>query len=126
MDRKTFIKNMLLVDLRRTNERATEEEKEAQVKRSKQYRIGIKKGGNVTKPSEYADIPDDSFGDPVNYKYPIDDEHLIVAIRYFNHEGQRQAGGYTAEEWEIIGNRIASRTNGRYVYKDGKIVRKGG
>jgi len=122
MDIREFLTKMIKAEIKR-NERATEEERERQELRSKKFKIMPKKTGHITKPSEYADIPDELFGDPVNYKYPIDPEHLIIAIRYFNHSKQRVAGGYTDKEWEIIGNRIANRTNGKYIYKDGKIIR---
>lgn len=68
----------------------------------------------------------EQYADPENYKYPIDDEHIRAAIAYFNHEGQREAGGYSEEEWAAIGRRIAQAATkyfGRkYVYRGGKVV----
>lgn len=106
---------------------ASEEDKAAQEKRASRYGIAIKTGGNVTKPGEYANVDDDKFGDPVNYKYPLNQERVLPAIQYFNHEGQRTAGGYTESEWVIIGKRIAQIASSAlgvdYKYAGGKIMR---
>jgi len=69
-----------------------------QQQRSQKYGIGVKDGGNVTKPSEFSGVDDDQFADPVNYRYPIDKDHVDAALKYFNQPGNRQAGGYTHEE----------------------------
>lgn len=114
-DMNTMVKAVL------SSVKADESDKEAQKKRSAHYGIGIKDGGHVTKPSEFADVPDDMFGDPVNYRYPADKAHIQPAVAYFNHDGQMSAGGYSAREWAIIGKRIASHAKGK-VYKGGKIV----
>jgi len=63
---------------------ATDDENKAQQARSKKYGISILEGGHVTKPSQYASVPDGKFADPVNYNYPIDDEAKAkAAVRYF-------------------------------------------
>lgn len=100
--------------------------KEAEA-RAKKYGISFKEGkGHLTPPKDYPDNPD-QYGDPVNYAYPIDEAHIKPAVSYFNHEGQREAGGYTPEEWAVIGKRIAAAASrllgGKYEYKDGKVVR---
>lgn len=100
--------------------------KEAEA-RAKRYGISFKEGkGHLTPPKDYPDDPD-QYGDPVNYAYPIDKEHIRAAVSYFNHEGQREAGGYTPEEWAIIGKRIAAAATkllgAKYEYKNGKVVR---
>ncbi len=74
----------------------TSAEKDAQVARSQKYGIGVKDGSHVTKPSEYADLEDDQFADPVNYRYPIDAEHVQASLTDFNAPENR--AGYTAEE----------------------------
>jgi len=84
----------------------TEEERKAQEARASKYGISIKKGGNITKPSEYADVPDDEFADPVNYKYPISEKYVKAAWGYYNHLGEQGAGGYTDEEWSKMGKKI--------------------
>lgn len=95
-------------------------------KRSKKYGIEFKEGkGHLTPPAGKPKDPE-QYGDPVNYAYPIDEEHIRPAVAYFNHDGQREAGGYSEKEWEIIGKRIAAAAN-RYLgegykYEDGKIV----
>jgi hypothetical protein len=86
-------------------------EKQAQVDRSQKYGIGIKQGGNVTKPSEFASIPDDEFADPVNFKYPVDKDHAQAALGYFNQPDNRV--DYSAEEQakimaKIVGAALAA------------------
>jgi hypothetical protein len=79
-------------------------EKQAQVDRSQQYGIGIKQGGNVTKPGEFASIPDDEFADPVNYRYPVDKEHCKPALGYFDQPDNRSQ--YSSEEQAKILQKI--------------------
>lgn len=56
----------------------------AQKKRAKKYGIEIRPDGHLTKPKEWADLPDDQFADPVNYMYPVHDKvHCRVALVYF-------------------------------------------
>ncbi|WP_062306595.1 DUF2213 domain-containing protein [Alicyclobacillus sendaiensis] len=92
---------------------------------SRKYGIAPKSDGHRSPPKGY---PEDreKYGDPVNYKYPIDREHIEPAVQYFNRAGQREDGEYTPEEWSIIGKRIASAANRLlsegYEYKDGKII----
>lgn len=93
--------------------------------RAKRYGIGFKDGkGHLTPPKGYPTDPD-QYGDPVNYAYPIDAEHIRAAVSYFNHPDQRERGGYTAEEWAIIGRRIAAAANRHlgdgYRYADGRL-----
>jgi hypothetical protein len=40
--------------------------------RAAKYGISIREDGHLTKPAQYADVPDDAFADPVNYAYPMD------------------------------------------------------
>src|SRR5579859_7766330 len=69
---------------------ATQADKDAQEARSKKYGIGIKDGGNVTKPSEWKDVPDSAWGDPVNYRYPMPDKaHADDAASRFGAETAR-------------------------------------
>lgn len=102
---------------------ATDAEKKAQEARAEKCGIAPKDGGNVTKPSKYKDVPDSKFLDETNYAYPVDAEHLVPALVYFNRAGQRGAGGYSAEEWAIMGKKLASLMGGK-VYKDGNVVDK--
>ncbi|MEW6171144.1 MAG: ChaB family protein, partial [Candidatus Omnitrophota bacterium] len=75
--------------------------------RSKKYKIGIKEGGNLTKPGQYADVSDDEFADPVNYRYPLDTEtHARNAKVRFASADNREAGGYTKEEQQVVWERI--------------------
>lgn len=101
------------------------EDMQAAKARSSRYGIAFKPGkGNLTPP---ADFPTNAaeYGDPVNYKYPLTPESRVrAAVAYFNHEGQREAGGYTSSEWAVIGQRIASKAG--KVYRDGKIVERHG
>lgn len=87
---------------------ATQADKDAQEARSKKYSIGIKDGGNVTKPSKWKDVPDEQWGDPVNYRYPMKDKaHADNAASRFGAETARAQ--YTADEVKIIEKRIADR-----------------
>ena len=66
------------------------------------------------------------YADPENFKYPIDNAGRVrAAVAYFNHSGQRGAGGYSMSKWASIGRKIAgaaSRTfGGGYRYSGGKI-----
>lgn len=116
-----------------TQEEAKAEESERerlhkeQEERARRYGIAPKDGGHLTPPAGYPDDPDE-YGDPVNYRYPIDAEHIRAAIVYFNQTEHRTQGGYTAEEWAIIGKRIASAASklldAEYEYRDGKVVRR--
>lgn len=94
--------------------------------RAKKYGIEFKDGkGHLTPPKGKPTDPE-QYADPVNYAYPIDEGHIRAAVSYFNQDGQREAGGYTTEEWAIIGKRIAAAANkllgDGYKYEDGKIV----
>ena len=82
----------------------SEEDKAAQEARSKKYGIGIKGGGNVTKPSKYKDIPDNDFADPVNYRYPVDGERIHAALVYWGRPKDRQQ--YFKKEVEKVTRRI--------------------
>jgi len=94
---------------------------EAAEARAKEYGIAFKDGkGHLTPPAGYPTDPAD-YGDPVNFKYPIDSKHLEAAPPFFNRDGQQEAGGYTAEEWAKIGKRIADRAGEGYSFKNGKI-----
>jgi len=78
--------------------------KRAQERRSERYKIGIKADGNVTKPGEFEHLTDDQFADPVNYRYPIDEDHIRAALSYWGMPKNR--GPYTSDEQDIISGRI--------------------
>lgn len=83
-------------------------DKQAQEARSKHYGIAIKDGGNVTKPGEWASLPDDDFADPVNYRYPMTDKaHADNAAARWGDESNRSQ--YSPDEQKIIADRIAAR-----------------
>jgi hypothetical protein len=84
---------------------------------------GVEKAERKSKPAKWANVPDSKFGDSKNWAYPIHDlAHVRSAVAYFNHDGQREAGGYSEEEWAAIGRRIAHAAG--KVYRGGKIVDK--
>jgi cation transport regulator ChaB len=97
---------------------------DTQAARASKYGIAAKDGGALTPPADYP-TGDAEYGDPVNYRYPLDESHVKPAVSYFNQAGQQQDGGYNQAEWAIIGKRIAqasSRLTGtKHVYKAGKI-----
>ncbi|MDA8170310.1 MAG: hypothetical protein M0Z48_00575 [Nitrospiraceae bacterium] len=76
----------------------------AHMARAKKHGIGMKAGGNRTKPSRYKDIPDDEFADPVNYRYPLDEEHIHAALAYWANPHNREQ--YSSEEVKKITARI--------------------
>ncbi len=103
---------------RNDNKDFTEADKAAQESRIKKHQIGVKEGGNVTKPSKYKDVPDDEFGDPVNYRYPLDEDHIHAALAYWAKPKDREQ--YSKEEVTKITGRIlaAAKKHGVDVDKD--------
>jgi cation transport regulator ChaB len=82
-----------------------DEAKKAQEARSKKWGIAVKDGGNVTKPSEWANVPDDEFLDPVNYRYPCPDAgQTKAAAGYWGHPKNQEQ--YSSEEKAIISRRL--------------------
>jgi hypothetical protein len=75
-----------------------------QLQRAEKYGIKPKQGGNLSKPSEYEKISKDQFADPVNWKYPIDADHVDAALKYFNQPDNR--GEYSPEEQAKIMEKI--------------------
>lgn len=116
---------LLKADGKKDDER--EKVREAAEERAKKYGIALHEadGGNLTPPKGYPENEDD-YGDPVNFKYPIDAKHIVPAVEYFNHADAREKGGYSVEEWAKIGKRIAERANkdigDGHSFKDGKIA----
>ena len=102
------------IELQEEGER--DKAKKAQQARANKYGISIKATTNVTKPKEYANVADDDFLDAVNYRYPVDSAHLTPALQYFNHGGQRGAGGYTPQEWAKMGKKLSQRLGKGYSY----------
>jgi hypothetical protein len=80
--------------------------KQAQEERARKYGIAIKDGGHVTRPGEWAQVPDDEFLDPVNYRYPCPDagQTRAAASYWGNPDNQSQ---YSSEERAIISRRLA-------------------
>lgn len=93
--------------------------------RSKKYGISVKKDGHRSPPKDYPSDPNE-YGDPVNYKYPIDKEHIQAAVEYYQHKGNHADGDYSNEEWEKIGKRITEAANRLlhegHEYKGGDIT----
>jgi hypothetical protein len=83
-----------------------DKDREAQIERSQKYGIGIKQGGNVTKPSEFAEIPENQFADAVNFRYPVDAKHCKAALGYFNQADNRSQ--YSQEEQAKILQKIVA------------------
>lgn len=88
---------------------------------AKKYGIDVKKDGHRSPPEGYP-TDREQYADPVNYKYPLTGEHARAAVEYFNHPDEREKGGYTSEEWDIIGRRIVHKLGSDYELKDGRIV----
>lgn len=101
---------------------ATDEEKAAQKARSRRYGIGIKEGGNVTKPSEWDHVADDDFLDPVNYRYPCPDADQTRAAASYWGKPANQAQ-YSSQERAVINRRLDAK---RKKFKIGEQSKKGG
>jgi len=86
----------------------SEEDKQAQEARAKKYGIAAKEGGHVTKPGEWAAVPDDEFLDPVNYRYPCPnaDQTRAAAAYWGKPDNQAQ---YSSEERGIINRRLQEK-----------------
>lgn len=88
--------------------RADDKAHKAQAARAHKYGIAVHKGGNVTKPGKWADVPDSQWGDPVNYKYPMRDAaHARNAWSRWGDAGNRSF--YSKSEQGIVGARIKRR-----------------
>jgi len=84
--------------------------KDAATERCGKYPVSFKEGvGHLTKPEEYANVEEGSFGDPCNFKYPMDEEHLMAAWAYVSKPENKTAGKYSDEEWTWIQNRIKEK-----------------
>jgi hypothetical protein len=113
------------VDALKEDQSEREKAKKEQEARAGKYGIAVKEGGNVTKPGEFADLPDESFADPVNYRYPIDEAHVMAAWAYWNKPENRAKGGYSEEEWAKIGKKIeaAMKKHGHQVADEDEVQR---
>ncbi len=102
-------------DIKKEGRERAEEEQKA---RSRKHGIGIKEGGNVTKPEQYRDVADEDFGDPVNFRYPLDEKHIHAALAYWAKAHDRE--GYDREEVRKITRRIvgAAKRHGVKVDED--------
>jgi len=84
---------------------ATDEEKSAQKTRAGKYKIGIKEGGHVTKPAEWAKVDDTAWLDPVNYRYPCPDAaQTRAAAAYWGKPKNKEQ--YSSEEQGIMDARL--------------------
>lgn len=73
--------------------------------------VAVKDDAPKSPPKGYP-ADNSKYGDPTNYKYPIDtDARIHAAIAYYNHDGQQAAGGYDDAEWASIGRRIVAAAN---------------
>lgn len=82
-----------------------DEARAAQDARSGKWKIAVKEGGHVTKPGQWADVPDEEFLDPVNYRYPCPDAaQTRSAAAYWGQAGNQEQ--YTAAERALIEKRL--------------------
>lgn len=69
------------------------------------------KQGNIVKPPVYDALTDDQFGDPVNYRFPLDTQaNVIMSIELFR--GWDISNQYSLEERQLIGSRIIAAALG--------------
>jgi phage I-like protein len=84
---------------------ATALAKAAQEARSREFGIGIKAGGHVSKPQEWQGVPDEQWGDPVNYRYPCHTPENARAAWFFWRQPGHQ-DQYSREERARITARL--------------------
>lgn len=79
--------------------------RKAQEARARKYGIQPHEGGNVTKPSEWAGVTDEDWGDPVNYAYPCPDaKQTRAALSYWGKP--KNKGQYSEKEQGVITGRL--------------------
>lgn len=84
---------------------ATDADKAAQESRSKKYNISIRQGGNITKPSQFEDVQESDFADPVNFAYPCHDQgHTQSALHYWGMD--RNKGKYSSNDQKVVEKRL--------------------
>ncbi len=87
---------------------AVNSDKTSQEARSKKYGIKIRPDGNVSKPGKWAEVPDEQWGDPVNYAYPMPDKaHGQDALSRWGDPSNSEQ--YPKAEQAVIEKRIHSR-----------------
>jgi len=87
-----------------------EKKREAAKERCGKYPISLKEDGHLTKPEEYANVDEDDFADPCNFKYPmVPDDRLMNAWARLGNEENREKGGYSEAEWTWMKNRVEKR-----------------
>jgi hypothetical protein len=96
-----------LKEAKMLSEQGGDEKKQAQKARAEKYGISPKEGGNLTKPEEFKDLSDDQFADPVNYRYPVDKDHVQPALTYFNQSDNRKDYGHE-EQVKILAKIVAA------------------
>lgn len=78
--------------------------RQAAEKRADRWKIAVKLGGNLSPPKGYPARPE-QYGDPVNFRYPLDTKiHRGAALRYFARPDNRRQ--YSRREQLIIWERI--------------------
>lgn len=93
-----------------SSENTIEQLKQTQKEREIKFGIGVKdKIGYLEKPAGYKDIEDDSFADPVNYLYPINDFHNLISSRIAFSPWDN---GYSNIERQIIETRFLKAEEG--------------
>lgn len=75
-----------------------------QEERSQRYKIGIKPIGHKLKPTQYEDLDDEDFADPVHYRFPIGKKFIAASLANWSKSAIRKL--YSSSEQEIIKTRI--------------------
>jgi hypothetical protein len=81
--------------------------KKAQAARSKEYGITVRDDGNVTKPDQWASVPDGEWLDPVNYAYPCPDAEQTRAAAAYWGKAENKAK-YSEADQKAIDKRLAA------------------
>jgi len=91
--------------------------------RAKKYGIGVKEGGNLSKPAEWAAVPEEEWGDPVNWRYPLPDaKQARAAWAYWHQAGNQEQ--YTQAERRVIEERIRRRAQALGVKIEGEKMKE--
>ncbi len=96
-------------------------ERAAQEARSRKYGIGIKEGGHLSQPREWEEVPEDQWGDPVNYRYPCHTPENARAAWSLWHMPHHQ-DQYSSKERALITSRLRAlaRDQGVEITEAGK------
>lgn len=84
--------------------------------RSTKYGIKAKEVGSKIKPERYADLNDEQFADPVNYRFPLSKQYIQSALATWNRSTVQSQ--YDENESKVILSRLMQAAKGHNVRLD--------